>query len=348
MRFYSHSKKFVCGVDLHAHECYVCIIDRERKVLVHQKVRNRDTQMLLALIEPYKNDIVVACESCYGWYWFADLCAENNIEFILGHALYMKAINGGKAKNDRLDSHKIALLVQAGMFPLAYVYPRQNRPLRDLLRRRLHFTRSRAELLSHIQLLNTQHNLEPIGLISKSKTKRDALPGRFPDLATERSLDANLKLANHYTTIIKDLETYILSHARINNTKDFAVLQSLRGIGDIIALTILFETGDIGRFPSVQHFASYCRVVNCPRESAGKLYGSKGKKIGNVYLKYVFSEAAVYAVKFNVNIEKYFQRLASKKGKGKAYAIISHKIAKAVYFMLKQGKVFDETRFLAH
>jgi transposase len=349
MRFYAVTKQFYCGVDLHAREMYVCIINAQRKVLVHKNIKNRDVDTFISLIEPYKHEIVVGCESTYAWYWLADLCADNNIEFILGHALYMKAIHGGKTKNDRIDSHKIALLIQAGMFPLGYVYPRKDRPIRDLLRRRLHFTRMRAKLISHVQLINTQHNFQALGVIAKSKVKRDAIPERFNHMAmTKKSLAADLSLIDYYTNTIKDIEQYILSHARLNNTKELAILQSMRGIGDIISLTILFEIGDIARFETVQQFASYSRVVTCPHESAGKLYGASGKKIGNEYLKNVFSEAAVFAVKFNERIEKYFDKLKSKKGTGKAYSIIAHKIAKAVYFMLKNGTVFDESRFLSH
>ena len=346
MRFYSCSKQFYAGVDLHARSHYLCIIDCDRNILVHKELRNQDTDKFLSFIAPYQHDIVVACESTYAWYWLSDLCADHDIEFILGHALYMQAIHGGKTKNDRIDSHKIALLVQSGMFPLAYVYPREQRPLRDLLRRRLAFTRTRADLLRHLQLINTQNNFSAIGMISKSRAKRTELSSRFTHEAVQRMVAADMALVDDYERIIKDLEQYIITHVRLHNTKEFALLQSIRGIGDIIALTILFESGDIRRFASVGQYASYARLVVCTRESAGKLYGASGKKIGNPYLKYVFSEAAVYAVKFNPAIEKYHARLAAIKGKGKAYVIIAHKLARAVYHMLIQGIVFDIKRFI--
>ena len=123
MRFYNAIRRFYCGVDLHARSIYICIMDKDRKVLVHRKLKNSSTDLLLKILQPYKHDLVVGAESTFAWYWLADFCAENDIEFILGHALYMKAIHGGKAKNDRIDSKKITLLLQGGMFPLAYVYP---------------------------------------------------------------------------------------------------------------------------------------------------------------------------------------------------------------------------------
>ncbi len=347
MNFYQPNKQFYCGVDLHARTIYICIIDQKKKVLTHKQLRNNDTELFLKILEPYKDNIVVAAESCFAWYWLADLCADQNIEFILGHALYMKAIHGGKSKNDRIDSYKIALLASNGLFPLAYVYPRTKRSLRDLLRRRLTFVRTRADLLTHMQLTNYQVNNPALGRISKSKTKRDNLIETFEDKTIRASLLVDNSIIEHYDKIISKLEWYLIKNASETNYKEYSILQSIKGVGEIIALTILYEVDDIRRFETVQKFASYCRLVKCTHESAGKRYASKGSKIGNVYLKYIFSEAAVYVVKFNPEIERYFRRLESKKGKGKAYAVIAHKIARAIYYMLKRGKVFDEKKFLA-
>ena len=347
MNFYQSNKQFYCGVDLHARTIYICIIDQNKKVLMHKQLKNRDTEIFLKILEPYKNNIVVAAESCFAWYWLADLCADNNIEFILGHALYMKAIHGGKSKNDRIDSNKIALLASNGMFPLAYVYPKKKRSLRDLLRRRLTFVRTRADLLTHIQLTNYQVNNPTLGRISKSKRKRDAVVETFDDNAIRTSVEIDNNIIAHYDKVISKLEWYLIKNTQETSYKEFSILQTIRGVGEIIALTILYEVDDIDRFETVQDFASYCRLVKCTHESAGKKYPSKGSKIGNVHLKYIFSEAAVYVVKFNPEVEKYFKRLESKKGKGKAYAVIAHKIARAIYYMLKRGKVFDEKKFLA-
>ena len=146
MRFYSSKKKFYCGADLHARDIYICIMDQDHNILVHRRLRRQSTDLLLKILEPFKDSIVIGAESCFAYYWLADFCDDHEFEFILGHALYMKAIHGGKAKNDRIDSKKISLLIQSGMFPLAYVYPKEKRSLRDLLRRRLFFVRSRAIL----------------------------------------------------------------------------------------------------------------------------------------------------------------------------------------------------------
>ena len=261
MRFYDSQKQFYCGIDLHARSIYLCLMDRERRVLVHRKLKNGSTDLLLKILQPYKHDLVVAAESCFAWYWLADFCADNDIEFILGHALYMKAIHGGKAKNDRIDSKKIALLVQGGMFPLAYVYPKGKRALRDLLRRRLHFVRLRGELFAHVQIVNYQNNNRPLPRLGNNKSIRDEVPELFENETTRKIVESDLDLIKYYDEFIPKLEWHIFSKTTQLYQKELAILSSARGMGRIIALTILFEVDSIDRFPSVQDFASYARVT---------------------------------------------------------------------------------------
>ena len=147
MRIYSYPHRFYCGVDLHARSMYVCIINRDGGTQVHRNLPT-DGKMLLKVIEPYREDIVVAVECVFLWYWLADLCAEEGIPFVLGHALYMKAIHGGKAKNDKIDSEKLVRMLRGGMYPVSYVYPRKMRAARDLLRRRNYLVKRRADVCS--------------------------------------------------------------------------------------------------------------------------------------------------------------------------------------------------------
>jgi len=147
MRFYNGTHQHWCGIDLHARTMYVCILDAQGQVLVHKNLRATPVAFL-ETIEPYREGLVVAVECIFTWYWLADLCAHEEIPFVLGHALYMKAIHGGKAKNDQIDSLKIATLLSGGMLPQAYAYPAAMRATRDLLRRRLHLVRKRGQLLS--------------------------------------------------------------------------------------------------------------------------------------------------------------------------------------------------------
>lgn len=346
MNFYNSQKQFYCGVDLHARTMYICIIDKERNILVHKNLRNQNTDLFLQILKPYRHSLVVSAESGFAWYWLADLCADAGIEFILGHALYMKAIHGGKAKNDRIDSHKIALLTQGGMFPLAYVYPQEKRALRDLLRRRLHYVRIRADLFTHLQLTNYQANNLALGRITKAK--RTELLARFTHPDILKSIEADLATIEHLDKLISTLEVHIRVKARNYYRKEFAILTSIQGVGDSIALTILLEIDAINRFPSHQHFSSYARLVKCTHESAGKKYGTGGAKIGNPYLKFAFSEAAVYTATYNPRIKSYLNKLENKHGKGKAKSVLAHKLGICVYHMLKNGTVFNIDTFLTH
>jgi transposase len=148
MKFYTKQHKYYCGIDLHAKKMYLCILDAEGEVRLHRNI-NTERETFLAVIEPFREDVVVAVECMFTWYWIADLCIQEGIPFVLGHALYMKAIHGGKAKNDKIDSRKIAVLLRGGMIPQSYVYPQKMRATRDLLRRRNHLMRKRAELYAH-------------------------------------------------------------------------------------------------------------------------------------------------------------------------------------------------------
>src|SRR5918998_169753 len=154
MNFYTQQHKFYCGIDLHARTLYVCILNQAWETVLHRNMKT-DPALFLKVIASYREDLVVAVECIFTWYWLADLCVQQGLPFVLGHALYMKAIYGGKAKNDKIDAPKIALLLRGGMMPQAYVYPAEMRATRDLLRRRMHLMHKRAELLSPIQ--NTNH-----------------------------------------------------------------------------------------------------------------------------------------------------------------------------------------------
>jgi transposase len=242
---------------------------------------------------------------------------------VLGHALYMKAIHGGKAKNDKIDAHKIALLLRGGMMPQAYVYPAEMRATRDLLRRRMHLMHKRAELLSHIQNTNHQYNLPEIGKKIAYKANREGVAERFVDTAVQKSIEVDLALIDHYDKLLSDIELYIVNTAKQHDVNAFYRLRSVPGIGKILALVILYEVQDIGRFPRVQDFVSYCRLVKCTKESAGKKYGTSGKKIGNAYLKWAFSEVAVLFLRNNPEGQKYRARLEKKLSHGKALTWVS-------------------------
>jgi transposase len=345
MRFYTQQHKAYCGIDLHARSMYVCILSQDGEILLHRNMKT-SPETLLKAIAPYREDLVVAVECIFTWYWLADLCAQEQIPFVLGHALYMKAIHGGKAKNDKIDSQKIAVLLRGGMLPQAYVYPAEMRATRDLLRRRMHLTRKRAEMLAHIQNTNSHDNLPEIGKKLAYKANRAGVAERFPDPAVQKSIEVDLGLIGYYDQVLNDLELTLVNTAKQHNAQTLYRLQSVPGIGKILALVLLYEIHDIVRFPRVQDFVSYCRLVKCTKESAGKRYGTSGAKIGNAYLKWAFSEAAVLFLRNNPAGQKYVARLEKKHGKGKALTILAHKLARAVYYMLRRDTAFDLQKFL--
>jgi len=344
MNFYAKVHRHYCGVDLHATSMYVCILGQEGAVLLHRNLPC-DPLRFLAAIQPYREDLVVAVECIYSWYWLADLCTKEGIAFVLGHALYMRAIHGAKAKNDRIDSHKTAALLRGGLMPQAYVYPPEMRATRDLMRRRLHFVHERSSLLAHIQMTHHQYNLESPGKRISYRTNREGLGEGFPDSSVRDSILADLALIDHYEVVVAELELAVLRHARVHDPNAFRLLTTVPGIGRVLALTLLYEIHDIRRFPSVQDFASYSRLVKCEKTSNGKSLGTSGAKIGNAHLKWAFSEAAVLFVAKCPQGKTLLARLERKHPKSKALSILAHKLGRAVYFMLAHNQAFDLERF---
>ena len=345
MNFYTKQHKFYCGIDLHTNKMYLCILDETGEIRLHQNIKT-DRELFLKAIAPYRENIVVAVECMFTWYWIADLCISENIPFVLGHALYMKAIHGGKAKNDKIDSRKIAVLLRGGMMPQSYVYPAKMRATRDLLRRRNHLMRKRAELFAHIQNTRSQYNLpDHLGRIAKPKN-RQGVVDRFDDSSVQKMIASDLAVIAAYDPIIAKMERDIIKSAKYHDPVSHALLNTIPGIGRILSLVILYEIESIKRFPRVQDFVSYSRLVKSAKESNGKKYGSSGKKIGNAHLKWAFSEATVLFLKGNEPGKKYLDKLTNKHGKGKALSILAHKLGRAVYFMLKNKKAFDQKRFL--
>jgi transposase len=206
--------------------------------------------------------------------------------------------------------------------------------------------RKRAELFAHIQNTHTQYNLsDSFGCIAKPQN-RNGIVGQFEHPAVQKSMAVDLEVVRTYDTILTDLERTILKLANHHDPVSYVLLQSIHGVGRILGLVMLYEIEDIGRFPRVQDFALYSRLVKCSPESNGKKYGTHGNKIGNAHLKSAFSEAAVLFLKGNDPAKRYFDRLIPKHGKAKALSILAHRLGRGVYFMLKNKEAFDQEKFL--
>jgi transposase len=345
MRFYTPQHPFYCGIDLHARTMDVCILKQDGERMVHRDMKASPDTCLKA-IAPYRDGLVVAVECMFTWYWLADLCAQEGLPFVLGQALSMKAIHGGKATNDRIDAHKIAVLLRGGMLPQASVSPATMRATRDLLRRRMSRMRQRAELLTHIPNTHSQYNLPEIGKKIASKANRDGVAERFPAPAVPKSIAVDLALIGHDDHLLRHMEWSILPTAKQPHTNTLSLRRTVPGIGEILSLVLRYEIHAIARFPRVQDCVSYCRLVTCAKASAGKRSGTSGTKIGHAYRTWAFSEAAVLCLRDHPAGQQYLTRLEKKHGKGKALTILAHKWARAVYFMLKRHTAFEMDKFL--
>ena len=346
MRFYTQQHRFYAGIDLHARTLHLCILEHDGEVVFDRNLACRP-EVLLHALAPFRDRLVIGVECMFAWYWVADLCVTHDIAFVLGHALYMKAIHGGKAKNDRIDATKLARLLRGGNFPIAYAYPKGMRETRDLLRRRTYLVRKRAELLTHLQIRGAQYNLAPFPKKLSFPANRDEMKiaEQFSDPSVHKSASADLAVIERLDEVIGELELYLTRTAKTDRVQTYHRLQTLPGVGKLLALILLYEMHEAQRFDSAGQFLSYARLVRCAHESAGKKLGSGGKKIGNAHLRWAFAEAACLFLRQSERAKKWKQKLAAQRGNGKAMAILAARLARAVYHMLRKGEAFDEERF---
>jgi transposase len=225
--------------------------------------------------------------------WLADLCAQEGVPLVLGHAAYMKAIHGGKAQNDQLNAPKMAVLLCGGMLPQASVYLAEMRATRDLRRRHMSLMRHRAALLTHVQHTHRQYHVPEIGQKLAYQANRDGVAERFPDPAGQQSLEVDLTRLGSYDRLLTAIERSLVHTAKAHNVQVFDRLRSIPGVGKVLALVLLYELHHIHRFPRVQACVSSGRLVKCARASAGQRDGTAGAKIGNASLQGAFAAAAV-------------------------------------------------------
>jgi transposase len=344
MRFFAQLHRFYCGIDLHTKTMHVCIVDHNGEVVCDRQIACCP-KAFLKTIAPYRDGIVVGVECMFSWYWLADLCQEQDIAFVLGHALYMRLIHGGKGKNDQIDAGKIARLLRGGTFPLAYAYPKGMRETRDLLRRRRYLVRQRSSLLVHVQIVNSQYNLPAIGKQLRWDSNHAGVAERFSDAGVQQNVAVDLRLVEHLNRLIDEVERYLVQTVQVDDLATYRLLQTIPGVGRVLGLVLLYELHDWRRFATVGQFLSYARLVRCAHESAGKQVGSGGHKIGNPHLKWAFAEAACLMLRVSERARQWKQRYQQKRGKGKAMSVLAAKLGRAVYHMLRKQEAFAEERF---
>jgi transposase len=334
MRFSTTPHPFSCGLDLHARTMYVCIRAQSGEIVLHRHMETAPETFLKA-IAPYRDGTVVAVACLFTWYWLADLCADAGSPCGLGQALSRQAIHGGKAKNDTIDAHTIAVLLRGGRLPQASVSPAPMRATRDLLRRRMPLAHKRAELLAHVQNTNSQYPLPAIGKKLAYQANRDGVAARVADPAVQTSIEVALALITYSDELRSDGERTIVNPAKHHDANPLYLLQTVPGIGQILRLVLLYAMHDMTRFPRVQDFVSYCRLVKCAKESAGNRLGTAGAKLGNAQRPWAFSEAAVLFLRDHPVAQTSLARLEKKHDKGNALTVLAQQLARAVYSMLQ-------------
>jgi transposase len=333
------------GIDLHSSNNFIGIINSKDKRLYGKRHSNRLEDVLTAL-DPFKQSLKgVVVESTFNWYWLVDGLQDNGYQVHLANPSAMMQYEGLKHTDDQWDSFWLAHMYRLNLLAEGYIYPKQHRAVRDLLRRRLLYVRQRtAQILSLQSMISRNLGFKMSNNEIKKLAAEDvAQLFNGPDLV--------FMAANSWTTIeflkhiIRGIEKRVMSQARLR--KEFTKLQSIPGIGKILALTIMLEVGDIGRFATVGDYSSYCRCVESKRISNGKKKGENNKKNGNKYLAWAYVEAANFAKRYCPKAHSFYQ---SKKAKTKnvvAIKALSNKLSRASYYIMRDQVAFDENKLFS-
>jgi len=330
------------GIDLHSSNNYIGIINDKDEKLFGKRLPNNIDDVLMAL-EPYKDTLKgVVVESTYNWYWLVDGLQEHDYPMHLANPSAIKQYEGMKHTDDKWDSFWLAHMFRLGILPEGYIYPKEKRHIRDLLRRRLFFVRQRtAQILSFQSMVTRNLGRKMSVNIIKQLAKID-VEKLFDSPHLVLAAKSNIDTIDFLTKIIKDIEKEVLFQVKLRD--EFALLQTIPGIGKILALTIMLEMDTINRFEKVGNYSSYCRCVNSQRLSDGKKKGENNRKNGNRYLAWAYVEAANFAVRYNAKAKRFYQKKKSKRNSIVAIKALSNKIARASYYILRDQVPFDEAR----
>ena len=328
-----------CGIDLHSNNHVVVIIDEEDK-RVFEKRLNNDLSLTLETLRPYRRTLRgIAVESTFNWYWLVDGLQEQGYNLQLVNTAAVKQYDGLKYSGDHQDAFHLAHLMRLGILPTGYIYPKEQRAIRDMLRRRLSLVRTAST-----QLISVQSQIwRSTGIrISSEKLRKPEFVPPHVDGYTLQAVCAGLAVYQAAQREIDVLEAS--AHQAVKLTDVFKILQTITGIGKILGLTIMLETGDIHRFAGTGNFASYCRCVDSTRTSNGKKKGEGNAKAGNKYLSWAFSEAAHFAVRFEPLAQRFYERKKAKTNGIIAIRAVARKLARATWMMLKHQVPYDARR----
>jgi transposase len=337
--------KLYGGIDLHSNNSVVALLDEEDKVVYRRRLPN-DIEIVLAELEPFREDIEgLVVESTYNWYWLVDGLMAAGYRVHLANTAAIDQYSGLKYADDDTDARWLAKLLRLGLLHEGYIYPKAERPVRDLLRRRSKLVQQHSANLHSIQNLLARNRGRSLSTNRIKRLSYDEVDTLLPDADLALAIKANLAVLRTQDGVIALLEKE--AKARIKRRPAFKLLQSVSGIGEILSLTILLETGEIERFAKVGNYASYCRCVGSKHLSNGKPKGKGNTKNGNKYLAWAYIEAANFAVRFNPQIKRYYQRKRAHSHPIVAIKAVAHKLARACYFILRDQVPFDVDKAFA-
>ena len=330
-----------CGIDLHANNSAISVID-DHDVVVYEKRHPNDLQVIQEVLEPFREDLL-ACviESTYNGYWLVDGLMDIGSDVRLAHTGAIPQYAGLKHSNDQTDARHLAHLLRLGILPEGHIEPREQRAIRDLLRRRLLFVQQKTRHHLSLQSLIARHTGERLNTNQLKALDNDAIAQKLTDPVALGGQITHLA-RNWHEQAIEMLEHEVLKH--LQPRPEYPLLCSIPGVGKVLASTILLETGSIARFPGPGHYASYARCVNAERISNGKLKGCGNKRNGNPHLAWAFLEAAHHAAIWSPEIKRFYQRRQAKRHILVAKKTVANKLARACYHMLKRQEPFDVQR----
>lgn len=334
--------KLYGGMDLHSTNVVTQLIDEQDKV-IYRKKQGCDLEQILKGLEAFQNDIEgLAVESTYNWYWLVDGLIEAGYRVHLVNTAAVKQYEGLKYSDDDSDAFWLAHLLRLGILPTGYIYPKQSRAVRDLLRKRGQLVRQRTAHILSIENLYTRNTGSRPHCNAIKRLSQEQIQQQFDDPNVALAIDSNRIIMNALDQQIEVLEQAILKQAKLDDR--YRYLLTIGGVGQVLALTIMLETGDIGRFAKVGNFTSYCRCVGSEKLSNGKKKGQGNSKNGNRYLAWAFIEAANFAIRFNEQAKQFYQRKAAKRNRVVALKAVAHKLARASFYVMRDQAPFDSAK----
>lgn len=334
--------KLYGGMDLHSTNVVTQLIDEGDKVL-YRKKQSCDLDQILKGLEPFKDNIEgIAVESTYNWYWLVDGLMAAGYRVHLVNTAAVKQYEGLKYTDDDSDAFWLAHLLRLGILPTGHIYPKESRTVRDLLRKRGQLVRQRTAHILSIENLYARNSGDRLSCNAIKCLTEEQIQKQFDDPNVALAIDSNRILMNALDQQIKVLEQALLKQTKLNPR--YLKLLTIDGVGEVLALTITLETGDIGRFAQVGNFTSYCRCVGSEKLSNGKKKGQGNSKNGNKYLAWAFVEAANFAIRFNEQAKRFYQRKAAKRNRVVALKAVAHKLARASYYVMRDQVPFDSAK----